>query len=295
MQNDLINKLKKTTIFRKTIDYSGKPVRFFKSLKYSPKDYHITPPILVNSLPKSGTHLLTQIVEVLPRTKSYGTFITSTPSLPHKLQDDNKIAKKLKKLIPTELARAHIYYKKEYETVIQQQNIAMYFIYRDPRDVLVSEMNFLTYQFRWHSMHKYFKKLKNDKERLILCIKGVSDSKFPYYYPDISKRFGNYFGWVNSSALAIRYEDLISNNKEFYIKQIVNFYFNKVKNKKENIDEEYYCKLALSNINPKKSHTFSKGKKGRWKEYFDDEIKSLFKKYGNDLLIRYGYEENENW
>ena len=53
--------------------------------------------------------------------------------------------------------------------------------------------------------------------------------------------------------------------------------------------------LRMSVIQPKKSHTFRLGKTGGWKEYFTEEHKKLFKDVAGDLLVRLGYEKNDDW
>jgi hypothetical protein len=48
-------------------------------------------------------------------------------------------------------------------------------------------------------------------------------------------------------------------------------------------------------IQPKKSQTFRSGKTGGWNEYFTDEHKSLFKAVARDLVVKLGYEKNNDW
>ena len=44
-----------------------------------------------------------------------------------------------------------------------------------------------------------------------------------------------------------------------------------------------------------KSPTFRSGKTGEWKKHFTDEHKAIFKEIAGDLLVRLGYEKNNNW
>ena len=53
--------------------------------------------------------------------------------------------------------------------------------------------------------------------------------------------------------------------------------------------------VLVKAIQPKKSHTFRSGKTGGWREYFSDEHKLLFKDVAGDLLVRLGYETNNDW
>jgi hypothetical protein len=53
--------------------------------------------------------------------------------------------------------------------------------------------------------------------------------------------------------------------------------------------------VLVEAIQPKKSRTFRSGKTGGWHEYFTDEHKKLFKEVAPDLLVRLGYEKNNDW
>ncbi len=50
-----------------------------------------------------------------------------------------------------------------------------------------------------------------------------------------------------------------------------------------------------SSINPSKSPTFRSGKTGEWKNHFTDEHKKIFKDVAGDLLIKLGYEKDNDW
>jgi hypothetical protein len=53
--------------------------------------------------------------------------------------------------------------------------------------------------------------------------------------------------------------------------------------------------VLLEAIQPRKSHTFRSGKTGGWRGHFTDQHKKLFKDVAGDLLVRLGYEENNDW
>jgi hypothetical protein len=48
-------------------------------------------------------------------------------------------------------------------------------------------------------------------------------------------------------------------------------------------------------IAPRKSGTFRKGKPGNWQEHFTPANKALFKEAAGDLLLRLGYEQDNDW
>jgi hypothetical protein len=53
--------------------------------------------------------------------------------------------------------------------------------------------------------------------------------------------------------------------------------------------------ILIDAIQPKKSHTFRSGRTGGWVNHFSEEHKKLFKEITGDLLVRLGYEENNDW
>lgn len=284
---------KKNIIIRKGIDWYGK---FIRSIKYhfaQKEDYRLFPPVITNSFPKSGTHLLYQILEVLPQLKSYGTFLPSVPAIPHKKRSKSKIIRAISRIIPYELIRAHLFYNPEFPKILKKKNVVHFFIYRDPRDVAVSEANFLTYQLRWHSLHRYFKAFKSDEDRLSFSIKGASNPAFPYWYPNIAERFRCYQGWIEcDDVFAVKFEDLRSECRENIIRNMVVFY---CKHTPFDWDIDQLTNQAIANIHPTKSHTFREGIIGGWKKVFTDNHKKLMKSVAGHLLIDLGYEQDLNW
>ena len=54
--------------------------KWLRSWSVGPEDLAARPPVLANSFPKSGTHLLAQIIDGLPHRVNYGAFLGSETS-----------------------------------------------------------------------------------------------------------------------------------------------------------------------------------------------------------------------
>ena len=54
----------------------------------------------------------------------------------------------------------------------------MIFIYRDPRDIVISEANYLYDMNKFHSLHKFFKNKHKLKDRIKLAIEGINSKKY---------------------------------------------------------------------------------------------------------------------
>ena len=48
---------------------------------------------------------------------------------------------------------------------LAKKNVVHYFVYRDPRDVVISEAHYLREMNRWHRLAPYFRKLRVDRRR----------------------------------------------------------------------------------------------------------------------------------
>ena len=84
--------------------------------------------------------------------------------------------------------------------------MAAYFILRDPRDVVVSHVHYVTEMEPNHIHHRYYsQELHTFDERLRASILGIPDPAIPF--PDIRQRFLPYLGWLDaprSADLALR-------------------------------------------------------------------------------------------
>jgi hypothetical protein len=172
-----------------------------------------------------------------------------------------------------------------------QPNRVNYFIYRDPRDVLVSQVFFATEMHEEHGMHQYYNSLPDFGERLKVAITGID--RAGVYMVSVKQRYEGVFRWLKQEhVMCLRFEDLIDNREA-----TLNAMLDQVERTGYAIPTPRPRALSVlaEAIQPEKSHTFRSGKTGGWREHFTEEHKSLFKEVAGDLLIQLGYEENRNW
>jgi hypothetical protein len=109
----------------------------------------------------------------------------------------------------------------------------------------------------------------------------------------VRQRYEGVFQWLEQdNVMCIRFEDLIDNRDTTLMSML-----DEVEKTGYVIPtpREQALPVLVEAIQPKKSHTFRSGKTGGWKEYFTEEHKSLFKDMAGDLLIKLGYEDNNDW
>jgi hypothetical protein len=175
--------------------------------------------------------------------------------------------------------------------VLCQPDRVNYFIYRDPRDMLVSQVFFATDMHEEHGMHAYYNSLPDFDERLKVAITGVNRDGL--YMVSVKQRYEGVFQWLEQKhVMCIRFEDLINNRET-----TLNAMLAAVENTGYRIPtaREKAISVLVDAIQPRRSHTFRSGKTGGWREHFGDEHKRLFKDVAGDLLVRLGYEKNNDW
>jgi len=268
--------------------------RWWQWVRASPDNYRLTPPVLANSFPKSGTHLLFQVVDGLPNTTNYGAFLASmTSSFQFRERSPENVGRFIRSFAPGEVIRAHLFFDKQNAADLAATNVVHYYIYRDPRDVVVSEAHYLRDMNRWHRLAPYFRKLPSIDEAIMLSITGFVPPIQGLEYPDIAARFERYAPWLErDDCLAIRFEDLASEKRSAVIRQMAEFYSRRCGSR---FDVEVCVASMTASIAPDKSHTFRSGKKAGWQREFTPEHRERFAAIAGDLLVELGYEPDDAW
>jgi sulfotransferase 6B1 len=252
-------------------------------------------PILLSiSFPKSGTHLLDQILlgfsKVAPFSKRLHSFYAEYEGETGIKRSPQQALTWLDSLRPGDIASAHLFARPEAVARVTSSAFIPYFIFRDPRDVVVSHVFYVTDMAARHVHHKYYASLPDLNARLNASILGRPDADIEF--SDIATRFAPYLAWLDCpEVLAIHFEDLI-NDRATTLPRIMDHFLTRVPLQ---APRHLILDSLESSINPKRSPTFRSGKTGEWKKYFTEDHRKLFKDVAGDLLIRLAYENNNNW
>jgi hypothetical protein len=277
----------RSAVLRKGGDCARQLPRAIVRLRAREEDYRRLPPVLANSFPKSGTNLLLQILGGFA-SRSYGSFLASMPSVTFRERSFSTHLRLIDRIAPGEALGAHLFYDPAYAESLTQKNVAHFFIYRDPRDVAVSDAHYLTYMNRWHRMHGYFARtLKTDDERLSVAILGVREPDFRYDYPDLAQRFARYRGWLGrDDVFAVRFEDLVSSRRAEVVHRMATFYAARCAG---SVDVDALARHAVAAIDGRRSHTFRRGQVGSWRHTMTDQHLAQVEQVAGGLLAELGY------
>jgi hypothetical protein len=141
---------------RSTVYHIEKAAQRFR-FRTQPDDM---PVLLGISFPKSGTHLLDQILlgfsSVAPYAKRLHSFYAEYEGESGRKRAPEQALAWLDSLRPGDIASAHLFARLEALGRVCSPNFVPYFIFRDPRDVVVSHVFYVTSMEVRHVHHDYY-------------------------------------------------------------------------------------------------------------------------------------------
>jgi hypothetical protein len=253
-----------------------------------------TPAVFGNAMPKSGSHLIIQILQGLTE---MGPFVN--PGFPpvNRAEDnrqlsDRAILENLSQMRSGDIGYGYLDASEKFINALTRPGIGSVFVYRDPRDMILSHVFYATDMFPNHGMHQYYtEKLNTMEERINAAIGGVTEVGFEL--KSVRARYEAYMDWrAQSDILSLRFEDLRLEQETSFGK-ILDYL--ERKGYQPEIDRHQAVKILGSAVQPKRSGTFRKGEPGGWREHFTQNNIDFFKESTGDLLIDLGYELDSDW
>lgn len=256
--------------------------------------FNDVPPIFGNSKPKSGSHLLLQILNGFTQIMPY-KYVDADPvrtiTYEGRRKTKEEILADLKRVPNGVIGWGYVDATEENASFLTSAGRVNFFIYRDPRDMLVSQVFFATDMHEEHGMHDYYNSLPDFGARLNVAITGIDKDGLKMV--SVKQRYEGVFQWLEQkNTMCLRFEDLINNRDETLLSMLDEV---EKTGYKISTPREKALPILAEAIQPKKSHTFRSGKTGGWTQHFTDEHKKLFKEVAGDLLVQLGYEKDNTW
>ena len=155
------------------------------------------PPIFGNSKPKSGSHLLLQILNGFTKIIPY-KYVEADPvrtiEKEGRRKTNEEVLRELKQIPQGVIGWGYVEATPENVTFLCQPHRINYFMYRDPRDMLVSQVFFASDMHEEHGMHQFYKSLPNFGERLKIAITGIDQEEL--YMVNVKQRYATVFEWM---------------------------------------------------------------------------------------------------
>lgn len=252
------------------------------------------PAVLGNAMPKSGSHLIIQVLQGLVE---IGPFVN--PGLPpvNRSEDNRKLSDaevlaNLQRMQRGDIAYGYVQARPPFIETLTRPDRATIFVYRDPRDVIVSHVFYATELHPGHGMHDYYTtELDSMEARIEAAIRGVDQPGAEL--SGIRSKFDAYLGWLDiPEVLCLRFESLILERQQA-LETILDYLAER--GFQPSVSRAAAVTTLADAIQPKKSGTFRKGQPGNWRQHFTSHNIAVFKEQTGDLLQRLGYEDNEDW
>jgi len=184
--------------------------------------------LIANSIPKSGTHLLMELLAAFGFRNSKfwigadlvnGRFGLAKKIIRSRMPGDkiligcdtptpiNRVwlENRLNQTALGSFSGAHCLYSDDLHAMFNNLQFRVTCVVRDPRAIAVSHMHHIMNQ-RSHLLHNPFKQAKSDIERIHMSIDGFQTGEITLR--SLKDRYGNFLGWKDKASI-IRYEDLV--------------------------------------------------------------------------------------
>ena len=245
------------------------------------------PRILVNGSPKTGTTWMKLM-------------LASVPGFEQGINFNGQIERY------TRAKAGHIYHghdrlTSELDALLVERGFRVVVTLRDPRDQLVSRM-FHVRRDKRHAWHDHVNDWSDD-EILMACIEGGDSNSFPGIVAlhNITRT------WLTRPELAVlvRYEDLLqdANAEMVGVFDHLGLHIGAAL-RRAIVSRNQFDRLTVGkqvwrrgrkrgemDVN---SH-FRKGVRGDWRRYFQPAHIERFKSLANDILVQFGYEDDDTW
>lgn len=243
------------------------------------------PKILCVTIPKAGTHLLERAL-CLHRPLYRKTLPTIHGDNVHQW---GNLSQLLSRLGPGQIIMSHLHFSRERWEHVRAHDIKCIFMIRDPRDIVVSQAYYILRERR-HRNHQLFKRQESFRACLSLSISGHEATDLL----SIGQTLTRFEGWLQTDALVVRFEDLVGSKGE----GDDDTQFRMLKNIYDHVGVDLGPDTLVNLANrtfSNRSPTFNNGVSGRWRDYFDESLKQMFKDSVGDALVTYGYERDTDW
>ena len=255
----------------------------------------------LNGFPKSGLHLAVSMIEaavkVMPAGQLHakpwvGTF--KHHSWSDEWQDLRAQMYLLSRVAPGHYFKGHCAHTRDIEAFIRLAGINHVFVYRDMRDVAVSQTHHILSEeekFK-HPAKDLYREMGDFDAALLAVIEGVDK------YPGVMQRWEHYHKWLFcGDVFLFRYENAIADLEGtarglLYsgLRRIESIFHVKLRPDKPSFEHAVET-MARRAADPSKSLTYRKGKAGGWCDAFKGVHVDAFKR--SDVkrrLIEAGYK-----
>lgn len=260
------------------------------------------PKLFANSIPKAGTHLLTQLLGEAPKMWYCGDHVVDRPyyrDAPDVGDDDvpvdpddfdsDALAARLARVRNGQFVTAHMAGFPAVREVVAEHGFASVLMIRDPRDIAVSMANYFASNARLHTYRRFHDELPTLDARLHAVITGLPAVAGSPRVPSMGERLGKYVGWLGDHrTLVVRFEDLVgsagggSDHAQLAATTAV-------LRAADRYESEQQVSAVARAVFAPHAATFRRGAIGEWREHFTPEHETALETSAPGGVAALGY------
>ncbi len=240
--------------------------------------------VVVTSVPKSGTHLLHSLLTALPGLQPGPNLMQGIdPHLPRQERVSRYVAN-LRAAGPCQVSITHFHHSPSCAQALNQLPHHRFFLLRDPKDFVVSYIDYVLDEKSAHFHRPIFAELTDDAARLERMIVGHPGGAGVRYLPSVREYYGLFWGWLaDADTHVVRYEELCDPESCARVLRRVLGHLHLP------MAADVIAEAVELGLRPERSPTYRVGRSGRWRERFTPALLALYERETGDLDARLGY------
>lgn len=258
--------------------------------------------IIMISIPKAGTHLLQRCIELLTSCTLDNKHFYNIPFKALNYPTPEILTAMITSIKPNNFGSFHLRFDQTYAALFAELNIRVIFITRDPRDQLVSRVNYIKkggypdFKFSRLPFHALLSSFIGEMHQPFIGIESFNHraNKNAHKLCNIQQLYQEFLPWQQQSCCyTTTFEKLIGarggGSDELQLQEIKNI--------------AHHINVAITDDQAREigaklfgnTHTFVKGQIGTWKQYFLPHHKEAFNKVAPTLLQELEYASDNTW
>lgn len=252
------------------------------------------PRVFANSVPKSGTNLLTRCLSLFPMLRPAFDHVSMNYN---RQEGTNEFEQKAGRIGRGQYTSGHVFRTAANADIVETNDLTMVLIVRDPRDVVTSHFHYVSEKNLGHRLNDHYTSLPDDDARLMASIRGVAGEHTDDGDPleSIGEWMDVFLAWdAKPYCTTVRFEDLIgpqgggdaASQRETVRRIVSHLDVHLSTDEVEAVADDVFSTDAS---------TFRKGLIGDWENHFSPEHVDAFEEEAGAWLVEMGYENDHDW
>ena len=171
----------------------------------------VTAPVFLNSIPKSGTHLMANILDAVPGLRFSGLHLATIDigRGDNSVVDEARFSALHARIRRGQYFTGHVPFSTPLADHLAASETHVIFMYRHPFDVALSSVDFIEKRGNPIFRDLFFREATSHEKRIEFALFGGVDKVSGGWVPSVAEQLARHEGWLTSeNVISVRFEDL---------------------------------------------------------------------------------------